>query len=156
MTTSSSVATPITTSRTSPIWLWFSRIVIALPIFVLLMVNLRYVLDPIHAASPTGVTLSTPEALTDTRDAGAAGLVIALVLVWTLFGRGRLWISHAVVIAFMALALALAIRLFGFTQDGTTLAMGNQKAKVLIEVVFIVLSAVALATQTRARGQEAA
>jgi len=154
MTTSSSVATPITTSRTSPIWLWFSRIVIALPIFVLLMVNLRYVLDPIHAASPTGVTLSTPEALTDTRDAGAAGLVIALVLVWTLFGRGRLWIGHAVVIAFMA--LALAIRLFGFTQDGTTLAMGNQKAKVLIEVVFIVLSAVALATQTRARGQEAA
>jgi hypothetical protein len=47
------------------------------------------------------------------------------------------------------MALILAVRIFGFAIDGTTLAMGGQKFKFTGEVVFLTLNAIALAFQTR-------
>jgi len=50
------------------------------------------------------------------------------------------------VIALMA--FILAVRMFGFVQDGTTLAMGDQKVKTIGEAVFLVLNTIGFFLQT--------
>lgn len=44
------------------------------PTLILAVISFRYISDPAHAVSATGVTLSTPEALTDTRVVGGITL----------------------------------------------------------------------------------
>jgi hypothetical protein len=60
----------------------------------------------------------------------------------------QLRIGHGVVIALMA--SVLAVRLFGFAKDGTTLAMGTQKVKAGGEVLFLALNVIGYALQTSA------
>ncbi len=49
--------------------------------------------------------------------------------------------------AFMG--VTLVVRIFGFMNDGTTLAMGNQRPITIIEIVFMVLNTLGLVVQTR-------
>jgi hypothetical protein len=116
------------------------------PMLLLTVIAFRYITNPTHAAASTGVALSTPEALTDTRVAGALALTIAFALVGCLVSLRRLRMGHAIVIALMA--FILAVRMFGFAEDGTTLAMGDQKVKTTGEVVFLVLNAIGYFLQT--------
>ena len=60
----------------------------------------------------------------------------------------QLRIGHGVVIALMA--SVLAVRLFGFAEDGTTLAMDTQKVKAGGEVLFLALNVIGYALQTSA------
>jgi NAD(P)-dependent dehydrogenase (short-subunit alcohol dehydrogenase family) len=102
---------------------WVSRALLILPTLIMIMASTHYIRDPSHAASPTGVTLSTPEALTDTRVVGGITLTIVLILASAIVSERRLRTGHAIVIALMA--LVLAVRMFGFAEDGTRLEMGN-------------------------------
>lgn len=125
---------------------WFSRLVMAPAILIMVAISFRYIWDPAHAASPTGVVLSTPEALTDTRVVGGFTLSLAVIVASAIFSQRRLRMGHAILIAVMG--LVLAVRLYGFMEDGTTLAMGDQKVKTIGEIVFLVLNSIGFAIQT--------
>jgi hypothetical protein len=60
--------------------------------------------------------------MTDMRVVGGLALTIALVIATSIPSPRRLRSGHLTVIALMG--LVLAVRLFGFAHDGTTLAMG--------------------------------
>ncbi len=126
---------------------WLSRIVMVPPVLILILISVRYIGNPIHAASPTGVMLSTPEALTDTRVVGAITLTIALLIATSTVSLRSLRMGHATVVALMA--LILAVRMFGFAVDGTTLAMGDQRVKTVGEIVFLTLNMLGFFIQTR-------
>lgn len=125
---------------------WLSRLVTIPPALIMALIGIRFISDPIHGVAATGVTLSTPEAVTDTRAIGALALTIAGVLASLVVSRRRLRAAHAVVIGLMA--TILAVRVFGFAVDGTTLAMGGQKVKFTGEAVFLTLNILAFALQT--------
>ena len=124
-----------------------SRIVMVPPMLIMGVIGLRFITNPSHGVAATGVTLSTPEAITDSRVVGALALTIAFVLATFISSRSRLRMGNITIVAMMA--LILAVRIFGFASDGTTLAMGGQKYKFTGEVVFLTLNAIALALQTR-------
>jgi len=147
MTTGSvSVAAEITNRGASSLAAWLSRLFMGLPMLLLMLISFRYITNPRYAAAPTGVTLSTPEALTDTRVVGALALTIVFAIAVCFFSTRRLRTGHAIVIAMMA--FILAVRMFGFVEDGTTLAMGDQKVKTVGEVVFLVLNTIGFFLQT--------
>jgi len=132
--------------RSSRLAVWVSRVLLSLPTLVMILISIRFILDPSHAASPIGVSLSTPEALTDTRVVGGITLTVAFILLTAIFSRRRLRMGHAVVVALMA--LILTVRIFGFVRDGTRLGTGTQSVKTTGEVVFLVLNAAGLVLQT--------
>jgi hypothetical protein len=119
------------------------------PTLIMILIGVRYIGNPTHAASPTGVTLSTPEALTDTRVAGALALSVAFAIATSVLSRHRLRMGHAIVIALMA--FILSVRMFGFAEDGTTLAMGDQRVKTIGEMVFLTLNTLGFVLQTYLR-----
>jgi hypothetical protein len=47
------------------------------------------------------------------------------------------------------MGVTLVVRIFGFMNDGTTLAMGNQRPITIVEIVFLTLNAVGFIVQTR-------
>jgi hypothetical protein len=139
----------VSTSADEGLWRltpWVSRLLLLPPALIVFLISFRSILDPIHAASETGVTLSTPEALTDTRALDGITLTLAVVLLWNLFSRTRLRMGHALVVTLML--LVLSARIFGFVKDGTTLETGTQKTKTRGEVVFLALNAAGFALQT--------
>lgn len=131
--------------------LWLSRIVLIPPTLIMILISIRFIGNPTHAVAATGVTLSTPEALTDMRAVAGLALTLALVIGSSLVSARSLRMGHATVIALMALVLGL--RLFGFAHDGTTLAMGDQKRKTTGEIVFLTLNTLGFALQTYVRRQ---
>jgi hypothetical protein len=135
---------------------WLSRLVAIPPTLIMALIGIRFITNPVHGVAATGVALSTPEAVTDTRVIGALALTIAGVLARLVVSRKRLRTAHIIVVALMG--LILAVRMFGFTVDGTTLAMGGQKVKFTGEVVFLTLNTIAFSLQTylskRTAGQQ--
>jgi hypothetical protein len=150
MTTSSiTTASRVRTPRMPLLASWLSRIVMIPPTLIMILIGVRYIGNPIHAASPTGVTLSTPEALTDTRVVGALALTVAFVIATSILSPPRLRMGHVTVIALMG--FILAVRMFGFAEDGTTLAMGDQRVKTIGEMVFLTLNTLGFILQTYLR-----
>ena len=127
---------------------WISRLVLLPPTILMIVISFRCILDPIHALAPAGTILATPEALTDARVIGGITLTLAAVFASAIFSRRRLKMGHAVVITLMA--FVLAVRMFGFSQDGTTLRTGTQRVKTTGEIVFLTLNAIGLVLQTYA------
>jgi hypothetical protein len=115
------------------------------PGFVFSFISIRFLTNPVQA-TPV-VTLHTPEAFTDTRILGAWMVTLLTMLIAFLFSEERLWLGHLELAVFMGVTLAL--RLFGFVNDGTTLAMGNQRVITIVEIVFLVLNTLGLTVQTR-------
>src|SRR5690242_19857020 len=111
----------------------FSRIVTIPPTLIMILIGLRFIVHPSRGLAETGVTLSTPEAVTDMRVVGALALTIAFVLAQ--FNLSRSWSRAANVMVIALMGSVLAVRMFGFSIDGTTLAMGTQKVKLIGEVV---------------------
>ena len=130
---------------------WLSRLVMVPPMLIMILIAVRCISDPIHAVAATGVTLSTPEALTDMRVIGGLALTIALVIATSITSLRRLLSGHLTIIALMG--LVLAVRLFGFAHDGTTLAMGDQKVKFTGEILFLTLNTFGFILQTYLRGR---
>jgi hypothetical protein len=152
MTTGSiDTASRIGSSRIGSLMPWLSRIVMVPPTLIMILIGVRYIRNPIHAASPTGVALSTPEALTDTRVVGALALTVAFVIATSILSLRRLRMGHVTVIALMA--FILAVRMFGFAEDGTTFAMSDQKVKTIGEMAFLTLNTLGFVLQTYLREQ---
>jgi hypothetical protein len=124
----------------------FSRIVTIPPTLIMILIGLRFIVHPNRGLAETGVTLSTQEAMTDMRVVGALALTIAFVLAQFLFSRR--WSRAANVFVIALMGSVLAVRMFGFSIDGTTLAMGTQKVKFTGEVVFLALNSIAFALQS--------
>lgn len=124
----------------------FSRIVTIPPTLIMILIGLRFIVHPNRGLAETGVTLSTQEAMTDMRVVGALALTIAFVLAQFLLSRSWSRAANVAVIALMG--SVLAVRMFGFSIDGTTLAMGTQKVKFTGEVVFLTLNSIAFALQS--------
>jgi hypothetical protein len=125
---------------------WISRFVMIPPTLIMTLIGIRFITNPVHGVAPTGVTLSTPEALTDTRVIGALALTIAGVLASLLVSQKRVREAHAIVVTLMG--LILAVRVLGFAVDGTTLATGGQRVKFTGELVFFTLNTFAFSLQT--------
>ena len=115
------------------------------PILVLTLISIRFLTNTSHAIP--GVTLNTPESFTDMRV--LAGWVMTLLAMLLLFvsSQKRLWLGHLQIALLMG--LVLAVRIFGFAHDGTTLAMGNQKPITIAEIVFLTLNLLGLFLQNR-------
>jgi hypothetical protein len=128
---------------------WLSRIVMGPPMLIMILIAVRCISDPIHAVAAKGVILSTPEALTDMRVIGGLALTIALVIATSITSPRRLRSGHLTIMALMG--LVLAVRLFGFANDGTTLAMGDQKVKFTGEILFLTLNTLGFILQTYLR-----
>ena len=70
---------------------WIQRIVLAAATFVFGAIGMRYVADPVQAATATGATLNTAFAVTTTRVGfGAFPLGVAIFTVTSLFSTRRL------------------------------------------------------------------
>ena len=153
MTTTTWKAPPIVRrGMLSTLGKWLGRVALLLPAMVMTRVGVRYIIDPVHAASSTGVSLTTPEALTDTRVVGGLALTVVFVIATTVFSARRIRWGHATVAVMMA--VILAVRLFGFAHDGTTLATGDQTVKTVGEIVFLTLNLLFLIVQTRTTQRE--
>jgi hypothetical protein len=125
---------------------WLSRMAMIPPMLIMILIAVRCISDPVHAVAATGVTLSTPEAVTDMRVIGGLALTVAFVIATSIVSLRRLRSGHLTVVALMG--LVMAVRLFGFAHDGTTLAMGDQKVKFTGEIVFLMLNTLGFILQT--------
>jgi len=128
---------------------WLSRLVMLPPVLVFTLISVRFLTNPGHATP--GVTLNTPEAFTDTRVMGAWMITLLIMLITFLVSEARLWLGHLQLALFMG--VTLVVRIFGFMNDGTTLAMGNQRPITIVEIVFLTLNTVGFVVQTRQRNQ---
>jgi hypothetical protein len=115
------------------------------PALVFTLIGLRFLTNPGHATP--GVTLHTPEAFTDTRVMGAWMVTLLILLITFLLSEERLWLGHLELAAFMG--ITLAVRIFGFMNDGTILATGNQRPITIVEIVFLALNVLGFIAQTR-------
>ena len=122
---------------------WLSRVVMFPPVLILGLISFRFLTNPAHAIP--AVTLHTPEAFTDTRVIGAGTLTLLAMLVTFLLSDDRLWMGHMQLVTFMG--VTLIVRVFGFLNDGTTLAMGNQRLITIVEIIFLTLNALGLVVQ---------
>ena len=141
-------------TRTSPtgFWRfvpWLSRLVMLPPVLIFTLISVRFLTNPGHATP--GVTLNTPEAFTDTRVIGAWMVTLLIMLITFLLSEDRLWLGHLQLAFFMG--ATLVIRIFGFMNDGTTLAMGNQRAITIVEIVFLILNCAGLLLQRHLRSK---
>ena len=134
-----------------PFTAWLSRVLMVPPTLILTMISIRLITDPAHALASKGVALTQPEAVTDTRVVGALSLTLASLLFSAILSKNRLRLGHLIVI--LTMGLALAVRVFGFLADGTTVAMGDQKVKTIGEVVFLALNCVGLLVQSMPSAQ---
>lgn len=124
---------------------WLSRLIMLPPVLVFTLITIRFFTNPGHATP--GVTLNTPEAFTDTRVIGAWMVTLLSMLITFLFSEDRLWLGHLQLAIFMG--VTLVVRVFGFMNDGTTLAMGNQRPITIVEIVFLALNTLGFIAQTR-------
>lgn len=122
-----------------------SRMIMFPPILIFTLVGSRFLHDPGHAIP--GATLNTPQAFTDTRVIGAWFVTLVVMIITYLSSRDRLWLGHLHLAIFIG--LTLAVRIFGFMNDGTTLAMGNEARITIVETVFLVLNMLGFFMQTR-------
>ena len=121
------------------------------PLVILTIVSIRFLTKTAEVVP--GVTLHTPEAFTDMRVPEAWLLTTLATLLIFVSDQKRLWLGHVQLCLFMG--LTLAVRVFGFVHDGTTLAMGNQRRITIAEFIFLLLNAAGLAMQNYLRKQTA-
>jgi len=115
------------------------------PVPLFTLISIRFFTNPGHATP--GVTLNTPEAFTDTRVIGAWMVTLLSMLITFLFSEDRLWLGHLQLAIFMG--VTLVVRIFGFMNDGTTLAIGNQRPITIVEIAFLALNTLGFIAQTR-------
>jgi len=126
---------------------WISRLIVLAVAAVFMMISLKFVLDPQHAAASAGITIAPGIGTTNTR-AGFGGfpLGFAAILVFCLFSLRRLLPALASIATIAA--IILLVRLFGALQDATF----AQSAHLLIpEATIFVVSLLAAVIEARRR-----
>jgi hypothetical protein len=98
--------------------LWLGRAIILAVTVLFTVIGLKFVLDPVHAAAGSGLSLASAVGYTNAR-AGIGGfpLGIAAILAFCLLSRRR----HLMGLAFIVTvaSVILAIRLYSVALDGT-------------------------------------
>jgi cytochrome b561 len=130
-------------SGTSRVWHvapWFSTLVLIFAAFILSMIGVKFVIDPVSAAVASGMTLHSAVAVTNMRASfGAFPLACAIFIVICLASG-----SHRVTgLRFVAIVIGavLLVRVFGIYRDGTLMESG----KVLgAEAILMILSILGL------------
>ena len=126
---------------------WLSRAFMFPPMMILSLLTVRHLTNP--GGAITGVALKTPEAFTNTRVLGAWILTLLVMQIIFVSSPRRFWLGHLQLAAFMG--FTLVTRVFGFLNDGTTLAMGNQRIITIVETVFLILNLIGLTSQNGER-----
>jgi hypothetical protein len=121
------------------------RIVLAAATFVFGAIGMRYIADPVQAATATGATLNTAFAVTTTRVGfGAFPLGVAIFTVISLFSTRRL--VPAVQLVATLVTSVIVVRVIGMIADGAALA----SSKLFIpEGVILLLSLAGLLLQPK-------
>jgi hypothetical protein len=119
---------------------WLSSFVLIVAAILLIMIGLKFILEPAHAAAASGIILSSPIAHTNMRASfGAFPLAGGLVALGSLVsarrhGAGLLVIS-------VTIGTALAVRIFGVLVDGT---FGPSSTVLAAETALLALCCAAL------------
>lgn len=126
---------------------WFGRAVLLAATLLFTAIGAKFVLDPLHAAAASGITLTVPLGFTNTR-AGFGGfpLAFAAILAFCLAsGRLRTGLGFLAAIA----GTILAVRVAGSASDGT---LGASLRLVAPEMVLLAASLVSLWSLRRQAG----
>jgi hypothetical protein len=127
--------------------IWFNRLVLAGAAFVMLMIGLRNLRDPIGATLPLDIALRSPSAVTIARvGLGGFPLGFAVALVGCLIADRRLLTGVSLVLA--VVGGATVARVQGLILDGPT---AYNLRLLRPEVAFVTLTAVGIALERRRR-----
>jgi hypothetical protein len=130
--------------------IWFNRLLLLAATFIMTMIALRTLRDPIGSTLPMGIVLSSPAAITVVRVGfGGFPLGFAVALVGCLVSTRRLLGGLLLLASIMA--AATITRLQGIVLDGAT---PYNVALLAPEIAFCVLSAVGIVLERRRRREE--
>ena len=97
---------------------WFSRAVLLMATVVLTGISLKYMVDPVRTSAESGISLTTPLALTNIRIGfGAFPLGFALITLACLILPQQRFLGLSLVATLIG--VALAVRIYGVLVDGT-------------------------------------
>jgi fucose permease len=131
---------------------WFNRTVLAAVTFVMTMIAMRSLRDPIGSTLPIGIALGSPSAVTVVRVGfGGFPLGFAVALFACLIAQERLLAGMSLVLA--VVGGATAARIQGLLLDGAT---PYNVALLRPEIVMLVLSALGIVLEVRRRRSERA
>ena len=127
--------------------MWFNRVVIGAATFVMTMIALRNLRDPIGATLPLGITLQSPAAVTIVRVGfGGFPLGFAVALFGCLLATQRLLTGLSLVLA--VAGAATVARVQGLLLDGATpYNLGLLRP----EIAMVALSAIGVLLERRRR-----
>jgi hypothetical protein len=127
--------------------IWLNRLVLLLAAALLIMIGLKFILDPVGSALESGIVLSSPLAHTNERASfGAFPLAGGLIALACLLSTRRHLIGLAVTAT--TIGTALVVRIFGVIADGTLKASSTV---LVAEAVLLTLCCIALFATTMAR-----
>jgi len=128
--------------------IWFNRLLLVGATYILTMIALRNLRDPIAAALPVGIVLSSPTAITVARVGfGGFPLGFAIALVGCLVATPRLLTGVSLLAA--VIGAATLARVQGLLLDGAT---PYNLALLRPEIFLLTLSLVAIVLERRRRG----
>jgi len=130
---------------------WLSRLIILGVAALFMMISVKFILDPLHSAANSGITIEPGIGFTNTRTGfGGFPLGFAVILVFCLFSQARL-LAALWSIATIA-AVILTVRLYGAAEDATF----GQSAHLLIpETVLLAISLLGVVMETKRRHHRA-
>jgi hypothetical protein len=117
---------------------WLTRLMLVAPTVIFAMIASRYLFDPVRSGTAIGLAFNTPVALTVTRVGfGAFPLAFSIFTLSCLVSTRRILTGLGFVALIMA--LALVVRVFGMTADGSVReSMGLVRAEAIMLAVFLV------------------
>jgi len=126
---------------------WIGRLIVLAVAGLFMMISLKFVLDPQHAAASAGITIAPGIGTTNTR-AGFGGfpLGFAAILLFCLFSPRRLLAALSSIAA--VAAVILAVRLFGAARDAT---FAGSAHLLIPEAAILVVSLLAAAIEAGRR-----
>jgi hypothetical protein len=125
--------------------LWLSRLVLLLATALLIMIGLKFIVDPARSAAESGILLNSPVAYTNERASfGAFPLASGLIALACLLSSRRHLIGLSVTAT--TIGTALAVRIFGVVADGTLEASSTV---LVAETVLLTLCCAALVVRGR-------
>jgi hypothetical protein len=129
--------------------IWFDRLLLIAATFIMTMIAVRNLRDPIGATLPMGIVLNSPTAITVVRVGfGGFPLGFAIALVGCLIATRRLLTGVSLVAA--VIGAATVARIQGLLVDGAT---SYNLALLRPEVVMLTLSLIAIVLERRRRRQ---
>jgi uncharacterized protein DUF4345 len=128
--------------------IWFNRLLLNAATFIMTMIALRNLRDPIGATLPMGIVLNSPTAITVVRVGfGGFPLGFAMALLGCLIATR--WLLTGVSLVAAVIGAATLARIQGLAVDGVT----SYNLALRLEVVLLTLSLVAIVLERRRRQQ---